>query len=140
VAPSGSQVACLSPLDLSPATTGGVVQVLTPPEPPTPLVSLGEEDPLSLAPTYFPWDSSGLLSDVEPFETVAVGLPPRVVDASLLKGMKQVQVVAGFVSSGGLGWQCCGCLIKCWWLLACCWSADGAHERATAHVLVVRSM
>ncbi|KAL4859552.1 PAN2-PAN3 deadenylation complex catalytic subunit pan2 [Chlorella vulgaris] len=68
-------------------------QALTPPEPPTPLVSLGEEDPLSLAPTYFPWDAAGLLSDVEPFETVAVGLPPRVVDASLLKGMKQSDFV-----------------------------------------------
>lgn len=70
-------------------------QALTVPEPPTPLVSLGEDDPLSLAPTYFPAEANGLLSDLGPFDAMAVGLPPRVVDASLLKGMKQV---------GGHGW------------------------------------
>lgn len=65
-------------------------QALVLPEPHTTLVSLSEEDPLCLAPTYFPMDASGLLSDVEPFESVAVGLPPRVVDATLLKSMRQV--------------------------------------------------
>lgn len=63
-----------------------------PPEPPTPLVSLSEEDPLGLAPTFYSMDASGLLSDADlgPFESMSVGLPPRVVDAALLKGMKQV--------------------------------------------------
>lgn len=64
--------------------------MLAVPEPPTPLVSLTEDDPLSLAPAYFPMDAAGLLSDVEPYESVAVGLPPRVVDAALLKSMRQV--------------------------------------------------
>lgn len=69
--------------------------MLAVPEPQAPLVSLTEEDPLSLAPTYFPMDAVGLLSDVEPFESVAVGLPPRVVDASLLKSMRQVGAAGG---------------------------------------------
>ncbi|KAL4430743.1 hypothetical protein ABPG75_005999 [Micractinium tetrahymenae] len=73
-------------------------QVLTVPEPCTPLVSLSEADPLSLAPTYFPMDSTGLLSDVEPFESVAVGLPPRVVDAALLKSMRQSDFV-GYIQN-----------------------------------------
>ncbi|KAL4432378.1 hypothetical protein ABPG77_001677 [Micractinium sp. CCAP 211/92] len=68
-------------------------QALVLPEPHTTLVSLSEEDPLCLAPTYFPMDASGLLSDVEPFESVAVGLPPRVVDATLLKSMRQSDFV-----------------------------------------------
>lgn len=64
--------------------------MLVPPEPLTPLVSLSEDDPLSLAPTYFPMEANGLLSDLGPYESMSVGLPPRVLDASLLKGMKQV--------------------------------------------------
>ncbi len=79
-------------------------QVLTVPEPPTPLVSLGEDDPLSLAPTYFPAEANGLLSDLGPFDGMAVGLPPRVVDASLLKGMKQVGREGTGRGAGG----CCG--------------------------------
>lgn len=66
-------------------------------------MSLGEGDPPSAAPTYFPADySAGYLSDadLQPFQTMAVGLPPRVVDAALLKGMKQV---GGWVGLWGLG-------------------------------------
>ena len=66
-------------------------QVLAVPEPFTPMVSLSEEDPLSAAPTYFPMDGGGLLSDLGAYEEgMAVGLPPRVVDGALLKCMKLV--------------------------------------------------
>jgi hypothetical protein len=55
------------------------------------MVSLSEEDPLSAAPTYFPMDGGGLLSELGAYEEgMAVGLPPRVVDGALLKSMKQV--------------------------------------------------
>lgn len=65
--------------------------MLAVPEPFTPMVSLSEEDPLSAAPTYFPMDGGGLLSDLGAYEEgMAVGLPPRVVDGALLKSMKQV--------------------------------------------------
>ena len=66
------------------------MQSLTVPEPATPLVSLGEDDALSQAPTYFAMHAGGLLSDVAPHETMAVGLPPRTLDAALLKSVKQV--------------------------------------------------
>jgi hypothetical protein len=87
-------------------------QALSVPEPPTPLVSLGEGDPLGAAPTYFPWDGGGLLSEVEAFESVAVGLPPRVVDPTLLKAMKQVGVGAG--TWGGRGGVLRGQQLAAW--------------------------
>ena len=77
------------PQPAAPPVSRSPAQPLEPPEPHTPLVSLGEDDPLSQAPTYFPQDASGLLSDVPAYESVAVGLPPRVVDASLMKSMRQ---------------------------------------------------
>lgn len=88
------------------------------PEPPTPLVSLTEDDPLSLAPAYFPMDAAGLLSDVEPYESVAVGLPPRVVDAALLKSMRQVGRDA--VVRGDMLWNPRRCCLDRAGTAACC--------------------
>ncbi len=52
---------------------------------------LSETDSFASAPLYFPSDGS-LLSDFDPDETMVVGLPPRRIDPTLLKDMKQVGV------------------------------------------------
>lgn len=82
------------PSAAAPPRAPTATQALALPEPPQALVSLGEGDPPSAAPTYFPAEyAAGYLSDAEVAgcESMAVGLPPRVVDASLLRGMKQVR-------------------------------------------------
>ena len=95
----------------------------------TPLVSLGEGDALSLAPTYHPPDGT-LASDVSAFETMAVGLPPRVVDPALLQGMKQARVHASCMlgSTRRAGWRGrCGGGV---WPVVCVCARRGCMPRA----------
>lgn len=56
-----------------------------------PAVRLGEEGPYSLAtPPYVAADGGALLSDIREGVSMAVGAAPRIIDASLKEGMKQV--------------------------------------------------
>lgn len=80
-----------------PQCTPHVPQVLPAPAPSTPLVSLSEEDCFSQAATFFSMDGS-LLSDLEPGEVMAVGLPPRLVDPKLLSSLKQSEFV-GYIQN-----------------------------------------
>ncbi|KAK9820479.1 hypothetical protein WJX72_010776 [[Myrmecia] bisecta] len=59
---------------------------------PQPTVPLQEEDSFAAAPQYISMQGR-LLSDFEPTAPVLCGHPPRVVDPSLLKDMKQVDFV-----------------------------------------------
>lgn len=67
-----------------------------------PAVRLGEEGPYSLAtPPYVAADGGALLSDIREGASMAVGAAPRIIDASLKEGMKQVG--GGWWEGGGWG-------------------------------------
>lgn len=56
--------------------------------------SISEDDPFGTLPQYFPPDNSGFASDIGTRETMAVGLPPRILDPTLLASSKQTDFVA----------------------------------------------
>lgn len=62
-----------------------------------PVFGLGEDDPISVVPMYFPPHSShtggGLASDIGSKEEMSVGLGPRTIPASVLSGGKQADFV-----------------------------------------------
>jgi hypothetical protein len=63
-----------------------------------PTVALREADSFSAAPRFVPADGR-LLSDVPSDMTLAVGLPPRVIDPQLLAGAQQVRLWRQFFES-----------------------------------------
>jgi PAB-dependent poly(A)-specific ribonuclease subunit 2 len=55
--------------------------------------SLQESDPLGLIELHYPPDNTGYASDIGPRETMAVGLAPRTLDATLMASSKQSDFV-----------------------------------------------
>jgi PAB-dependent poly(A)-specific ribonuclease subunit 2 len=62
-------------------------------EPETPPPTLSEEDPFGLIELHYPPDNAGYASDIGPRETMAVGLAPRTLDATLMASSKQSDFV-----------------------------------------------
>jgi len=65
----------------------------TPVIPEEPPRSLRESDPLGLIEMHYPPDNTGYASDIGPRETMAVGLAPRTLDATLMASSKQSDFV-----------------------------------------------
>ena len=63
-----------------------------------PSVNMEESSPVSMGCKFNLASGKRLLSDLDPSLAMSVGLPPRVIDPTLLKGMKQVDFVGYLVN------------------------------------------